>query len=107
MQLVCRAPLTVIWLAFARSVAHICWISGSSSNEARSSKGTNVRRFGVSANLLHGFERVNLQNWISFLGTWRVGCSLHVREPGGCHDALPYRASHHPRPRPPHGAARR
>jgi hypothetical protein len=33
-----------------------------------------LARIGVSADRLHGFEQVNLQNLMSFLGTWRVEC---------------------------------
>jgi hypothetical protein len=38
--------------------------------------------FGVSADLLHGFERFNLQNLVSFPGPWRVECP-HTSMPGG------------------------
>jgi hypothetical protein len=47
------------------------WLSRISSLEA-----------GVSANLLHGFERFNLQNLVSFPGPWRVECP-HTSMPGG------------------------
>jgi hypothetical protein len=60
---------------------------------------------GVSAHRVHGFGRFNLQNFISFPNAWRVECPHTSMSLGGPHDALPYQASGHPRPRPARGTA--
>jgi hypothetical protein len=45
----------------------------------------------MSANRVHGFGRVMLQNLVSFPGTWRVECPHLSVNTGGFHDALPSR----------------
>ena len=62
---------------------------------------------GVSANHVHGFGRFNLQNLVSFAGTWRVECLDTSLDVGGSHDTLHRRVLRHPRANSPRGAARR
>ena len=60
----------------------------------------------VSADRLHGCDRLSWQHLISLWGLWRVECSYTSMHGGGDHDTLHYGASRHPDPRGPRGAAR-